>query len=145
MSYLVTNIASPNENIQVVQNEQTFNKGKRVITLGPSEFTTIDAVSDALQAFADASRVSIVDVAGKGEVFIYTSDASAGGAASEAMTFTGLSTDDEILSVDQSTGGAGAGNVIDSYGTHVDDGLTITWDADPGAGAIIKLTVLKAA
>ena len=84
----------------------------------------------------DANTAAII---ADGDVNTYTSAASAGGAASEAMTFTGLLATDVVLSVDQSV--AGAGKTIIGFNTQVADGLTIVWDADPGAGAVVVLTV----
>ena len=86
----------------------------------------------------DANTAAII---ADGDVNTYTSAASAGGAASEAMTFTGLLATDVVLSVDQSVAGAGAGKTIIGFNTQVADGLTIVWDADPGAGAVVVLTV----
>ena len=143
MSFLVTNIASPDENLQVVKNEQTFTQGKQVINLYPGDATIVDSSSDALRAFETASKVSIVDYAGEGEMFVYMSAASSGGAASEAMVVTGLLATDKILSIDQAI--AGANDVAyTEFSGQVDDGLNIAWTGDPGAGAIMKITVLKA-
>jgi hypothetical protein len=80
----------------------------------------------------------------EGHILNFDSDASAGGAAAEAMTVTGLLATDTILSVDQTVQGAGAGNTIESFDTQIDDGLTVTWDADPGAGAIVRVSVRRA-
>ena len=75
---------------------------------------------------------------------VYTSSAGAGGAATEAMTLTGLAASDTILSVCQKTDGANNLPLL-GYSTHVADALTGIWSADPGAGAVIVVVVLKAA
>lgn len=75
----------------------------------------------------------------------YTSSASAGGAASEAMTVTGLAAGDTILAVSQKTAGAGTGKNLIGWSTQAANALTVTWDANPGAGAVIVVLVQKAA
>lgn len=65
---------------------------------------------------------------------------SVGGAASEALTCTGLLTTDTILAVSQSVKGAN-GTAINAYNTLITNGLTVSWTADPGAGAVIKVLV----
>lgn len=74
----------------------------------------------------------------------YTSSASAGGAATEVMTLTGLAAADTILAVSQSVKGANSLPLL-GYGTQAANALTATWSANPGAGAVIVVTVLKAA
>lgn len=76
-------------------------------------------------------------------IYSYLSDASAGGAAAEAYTVTGLLATDEVISVDQEVDGAGAAVGIISWGTLVADGLTVTYDADPGANAKVRVTVKR--
>jgi len=75
----------------------------------------------------------------------YTSAVSVGGAASEAMTVTGLAAGDTILAVTQKTAGAGTGKNLIAFSTQAANALTVTWDANPGAGAVIVVLVLKAA
>ena len=66
--------------------------------------------------------------------------ASAGGAASEALTCTGLIATDTIFAVSQKTAGAN-GTAIVSYTGLGTNALTVAWTADPGAGSIIKVLV----
>jgi hypothetical protein len=75
---------------------------------------------------------------------VYTSDAGAGGAATEAMTLTGLGASDTILAVTQKTKGANNLPLL-GYSTQADNALTAVYSADPGAGAVIQVLVLKAA
>lgn len=74
----------------------------------------------------------------------YASDASAGGSASEAMVVSGLSATDTVLAITQKTKG-GNSTAIVQYATLIDNGVTITWTANPGANAIVEVLVLKAA
>lgn len=75
---------------------------------------------------------------------VYTSSAGSGGAATEAMTLTGLGASDTILAVHQKTDGANNLPLL-GWSTQADDSLTGIWSADPGAGAVIVVVVLKAA
>ena len=75
---------------------------------------------------------------------VYTSSAGAGGAATEAMTLTGLAAGDTILSVSQKTKGANSLPLL-GWSTQAANALTGIWSADPGAGAVIMVVVLKAA
>jgi len=75
---------------------------------------------------------------------VYTSSAGAGGAATEAMVLTGLAAADTILSVTQKTQGANSLPLL-GYTTLAANALTCVWSADPGAGAVVVVQVLKAA
>lgn len=75
---------------------------------------------------------------------------SVGGNATETMTVTGLLTTDTILGVTQFVDGAGAAVGILAYGgatgvCSVADQLSVTWNADPGAGAKIRVAVERVA
>lgn len=72
----------------------------------------------------------------------YTSSAGAGGAATEAMTLTGLGASDTILAVSQSVDGANSLPLL-GYNTQAANSLTCVWSADPGAGAVVVVTVRK--
>lgn len=74
---------------------------------------------------------------------VYTSTAGAGGAATEAMTLTGLGAADIILAVTQSTKGANNLPLL-GYSTQAANALTAVWSANPGAGSVITVLVLKA-
>ena len=75
-------------------------------------------------------------------VMYFNSAASAGGAASEAMTVTGLAVGDEVISVTQSVAGAN-GTAVNGFSLLIINGLTVGWTADPGAGAIVRVAVLR--
>lgn len=75
---------------------------------------------------------------------VYTSTAGAGGAATEAMVLTGLAAADTIMAVHQKTKGANSLPLL-GWSTQAANALTGIWSADPGAGAVIVVHVLKAA
>lgn len=83
-------------------------------------------------------------VASPGQVLNFASAISVGGAAAEAYVVTGLKTTDTVIAVTQKTDGAGAAVGILSYGTLVANGLTVTYNADPGANAVVNVVVLRA-
>lgn len=81
-------------------------------------------------------------------VVIINSAASSGGAAAETYVVTGLLTTDSIISVTQFVDGAGAAVGILSYGgatgnAAANDALVVTYNADPGANAKVKVAVLR--
>jgi len=68
---------------------------------------------------------------------------SAGGAASEALTFTGFDpTTDTVLGISQQTPGANSTATI-GWSTPLANTLTVIWTADPGAGAVVNLMVIR--
>jgi hypothetical protein len=73
---------------------------------------------------------------------VYTSSAGAGGAATEAMVLTGLAASDVILAVTQKTKGANNLPIL-GHTTQAANALTCVWSADPGAGAVVNVLVLK--
>jgi hypothetical protein len=76
----------------------------------------------------------------------YDSAASAGGAATETLTVTGLAAADTILAVSQKTKGANGTAIIKWTDTsRTADQLAVEWTGNPGAGAVIRVLVLKAA
>lgn len=77
------------------------------------------------------------------EIMSFTSEASAGGAASEAVTLTGLLDTDTVIAVTQKTAGAGTGKNLIGWSTIANDALTVTWNNDPGAGAVVVAVVLR--
>lgn len=91
---------------------------------------------------------SLQDASRAGAVTAILSAASAGGAATETYTVTGLLTTDTILAVTQAVDGAGAAVGIISYGNAsgnaaAADALAVVYNADPGAGAKVKVAVLR--
>jgi hypothetical protein len=76
------------------------------------------------------------------KALVYTSSASAGGAATEVMTLTGILATDTILAVSQSVPGANNLPLL-GFNTLGNNALTAVWSADPGAGAVIKVHVKR--
>lgn len=77
------------------------------------------------------------------DLVAYTSAAGSGGAATEAMTVTGLAAGDTILAVHQKTDGANNLPLL-GWSTQTANALTGIWASDPGAGAVIVVLVKKA-
>ncbi len=77
-----------------------------------------------------------------GKILTYDSAAGSGGSGSEAMTVTGLLSTDTILSVSQKTPGANSTAVI-GWASQADNALTVSWTANPGAGAVIRVAVKR--
>ncbi len=107
--------------------------GKAVTADGKA--VTADGKAVAAQSTAD-------DALPTANLLAFDSSAGSGGAASEAMTVTGILSSDTILSVTQKTKGAN-GLAMISYSTLVNDGLTVEWTADPGAGAVVTVSVKR--
>lgn len=76
------------------------------------------------------------------QIVVLTSAAGAGGAASAALTVTGLKTTDVIMSVVQKTKGANNLPLL-GWTTQAANALTVQWSADPGAGSVIVVTVKR--
>ena len=91
--------------------------------------------------FPNLRKVALGDLV---NIQVYLSSAGAGGAATEAMTVTGLAAADTILSISQRTPGANNLPLLGNQ-THVDGAVTCIWSANPGAGAVVRVVVLKAA
>lgn len=70
------------------------------------------------------------------------SAASAGGAAAEPYTVTGLATTDTIVAVSPTVAPANA-VYMKAYGTQVANGLTVTYSGDPGAGGKVTVAVRR--
>lgn len=72
------------------------------------------------------------------------SEASAGGAATETLTVPGLLATDTLVGYSQSALGAGLGKTLQLAVNGSNDGeLDCTWDDNPGAGAKVKVLVLR--
>lgn len=76
-------------------------------------------------------------------ILSFESDPSAGGGATETLTVTGLLATDEIISVTMKTQGANPAQIAE-YANQDDDELDVTFSADPGAGAVVEVTVKRA-
>ena len=86
------------------------------------------------RAQADASQTAVSGI---------TSSAGAGGGATEAMVATGLLTTDTVLSVTQKTKGANDLPLL-GWSTQAANAITGIWSADPGAGAVVQVTLSRA-
>ena len=93
-----------------------------------------------------ADPVDPQDVATKNyvdnRVLSFTSSATVGGAASEAVTLTGILATDTILSVSQSVAGAAVLPLL-GFNTLANNSLTLVYSADPGSGAIVVVSVKR--
>lgn len=88
-----------------------------------------------------AKEVSLGDLV---NIQVYSSSATVGGSATETITVTGLAAADTIIGVSMKTKGANAVSVAGNT-TQAANALTVVFTADPGAAAIVRVTVLKAA
>lgn len=109
------------------------------IQVAAESFDGVDGTSIAGKAQVDASGGSVLSI---------LSAVSAGGNATETMTVTGLLTTDDILAVTQAVDGAGAATGILAYGNATgqaaaNNALSVTWNADPGAGARVKVGISR--
>lgn len=89
------------------------------------------------------STASRVELGSELDIRTYVSGAGAGGAATEAMGVTGLAAGDTILAVSQRTKGANDLPLL-GWTTQAANALTCVWSANPGAGAVVVVTVKKA-
>jgi len=99
------------------------------------------ANKDSANGYAGLSASSKV-AASQIPISVFTSSAGAGGAATEVMTLTGILSTDTILAVSQSVDGANSLPLL-GFNTLANDALTGVWSADPGAGAVIVVSVLR--
>lgn len=109
-------------------------------TNGPALETLLARADDIVGVFVPG----LVPVSTTNTLKAFTSAAGVGGAATEAMTLTGLAAADEILAVTQKTKGANSLPLL-GWSTQAANALTGIWSADPGAGAVIEVLVRKAA
>lgn len=71
-----------------------------------------------------------------------TSAASSGGAAAETLAVVGLLATDELLAVTQRVEGALDAALI-GYVLDTNAEIDLTWDTDPGAGAIVEVLIRR--
>lgn len=90
---------------------------------------------------ANYQVLSGTSVAAK-QLVVLTSSAGGGGSANQVFTLTGLLTTDTIVSVVQKTKGANNLPLL-GYSTQATNALTGVYSADPGAGAVIVVAVLR--
>lgn len=116
--------------------------GTSVATPALAALQNIVAKSSAFLGFRD-SGLSCRNVL-SGGVKSISSSAGAGGAATEAMVVTGLglAAADTIIGVTQKTKGANNLPLL-GYTTQAANALTCVWSADPGAGAVVQVSILR--
>ncbi len=100
------------------------------------------AAGDAAQAADEVLKAGALAEEIAFDTLSFESDAGAGGAATEAMTVTGLLATDVIQSVSQKTEGANSLALL-GWSTQIVDGVTGIWAADPGAGAVLEVIVKR--
>lgn len=100
--------------------------------LKPSQLKQVSSPSKVYDAL-DTLRSELIRI---------ESDAGAGGGATETMTFNGLRADDEIMALSQKTAGASGGAPV-AWDSQAADALDVSWDMDPGAGAVLVLMVRR--
>lgn len=116
--------------------------------------TGLAAFKDINQRAASFIGLGGTSIAGKVQadasqplISILNSNASSGGGASETLTVTGLLTTDSLLSVTQYVKGANS-TAVNGWGgaTGVcasNDQLAVTWTADPGANAKVRVVLSR--
>lgn len=105
---------------------------------------TINANTDWLVTNTGAITIDSTTIVFRTSSVVYYEATSAGGAATETMTFTGLGATDDILSVCQRVdGGAVAATSLIGWANQAANALDVTWTLDPGAGAVIRIAVRK--
>lgn len=110
------------------------------------ELEAMEAVLNALVASGTLTSQATIDTdnlhrGGEGEILAFGSAETSGGNASEAMTVTGLLATDTILTVQQRIQQNAVS--VTGWNTQIDDGVTVTWTADPGSGATITVAVKR--
>jgi len=117
-------LAGNTQNLPVISNVLTG------YTSGPGTISAADTVLGAVQKLNGNAPIAV------------SCTAAAGGGATEALTCTGLAGTDTILAVFQVTPGANSLPLL-GYSTLAADTITGIWSADPGAGAVVRVTVKK--
>lgn len=105
-----------------------------------SQALTVTGLLDTDTILSVTQKVAGTGVA---EVLTFASAASAGGGATEALTVTGLAASDTLLAATLKTKGANAA-YLTGYSIAGANSLTAVFSADPGAGAVVQVTVLRA-
>lgn len=115
------------------------------VTYAPNNFqyaTTAAGTTGQVLTATTGAAPSWENPAASFNILVFTSTATVGGAASEAVTVTGLLSTDTILSVSQKTGG-GAALPILGWSTQVNGGITVIYSADMGSGAVVLVAVKR--
>lgn len=124
------------------------NTGTFFTAVGATEpgLTALKALKDIqlrAKAFLSVQGTGINAKTGTGAaVKVLSSAASSGGAATEALTVTGLLTTDTIIAVSQRVKGANS-TALNGWNTQVADGITASWTANPGANSIVDVAFVR--
>lgn len=135
--------ANTDVDLDIGDNTGTFWTAVGATEPGATALKALKSIELIAQAFLSVRGTGIVQKGLIGSsIQKISSAASAGGAASEALTVTGLLTTDTILAVTQSVQGANA-EAPTGWNTQILNGLTVTWTGNPGAGAVIDVLVSR--
>lgn len=111
-----------------------------------SSGTGVFGDESAIKFSVAGAQVASIDANGivgtPANIKVFTSAATSGGAATEAVVVTGLLTTDTILSVTQKTKGANSLPLL-GFSTVITNGLTVIYSADPGANAVVLVAVKR--
>lgn len=111
---------------------------------GAVELDTDDIDEGATNLYYTDDRADArVDAGIAAQILTIDSAASAGGSATESLTFTGLLATDVILALTPMTEGANPA-AISEFGAPGAGSLSVTFTADPGAGAVVRALVYRA-
>jgi len=102
----------------------------------------IQTLADSFVGLGATSLAGYTQQPAVGGIVTYDSAASAGGSTSETLTVTGLAVGDVILAASQRVVGANA-SALSGFGTVALNSLPVTFTANPGAGAIVRVLVRK--
>lgn len=76
------------------------------------------------------------------DLLLLSANPASGGAASEDLVVPGLLSTDSVVSVSHVSGGT-ATVAVTGWSAVLDGGLTVAFTADPGAGAVVQVAVLR--
>ncbi len=114
--------------------------------IGAAALKTIKSIQTAAKSFWDAKSeklVPLAKVAATEAVVQYLdSTATAGGSATETLTFTGLPASAVVLSIQHVSGGTATVGVTGWGAVSADTVANVQFTANPGAGAVMRIAYL---
>lgn len=129
---------------------QVLSKATADAALPSASFTAAAVTGKAITGYvsgagtisaADTILTAINKLNGNASVVVECG-ASAGGAATEALTCTGLTATDTVLAVTQRVKGANSLPLL-GYSTLGTNTITGVWSADPGANAVVRVLIRR--
>lgn len=113
-----------------------------------NDFAICDKTDPVKQVQFDCSAITsgtpvVHKITSVGFYTYYDCTASAGGSATESLTFTGLGATDKVIALFILTKGANAVSIVGTD-TQSANTLSVTFSGDPGAGAVLRALVAKA-